>query len=75
MALLLPMLFLAGSAMPRETLPAAMQRIGDFLPLTYAVELIKDLWLGNGWNVTALIVLTGILGIGLLLSTRTFRWE
>ena len=75
MALLLPMLFLAGSAMPRETLPASMQRIGDFLPLTYAVELIKDLWLGNGWNVTALIVLTGILGIGLLLSTRTFRWE
>lgn len=75
MALLLPMLFLAGSAMPRETLPEAMQRIGDFLPLTYAVELIKDLWLGDGWNVTATIVLAGILGIGLLLSTRTFRWE
>ncbi|MEZ4769300.1 MAG: ABC transporter permease [Caldilineales bacterium] len=75
MALLLPMLFLAGSAMPRETLPEGMQRIGDFLPLTYVVELIKDLWQGNGWNVTALIVLTAILGIGLLLSTRTFRWE
>lgn len=75
MALLLPMLFLAGSAMPRETLPEGMQRIGDFLPLTYVVELIKDLWQGNGWNVTALIVLTAILGTGLLLSTRTFRWE
>lgn len=75
MAILLPMLFLAGSAMPRAMLPEGMQRIGDFLPLTYVVELVKGLWLGSGWNMTSVAVLTVILILGLILSTRTFRWE
>ncbi len=75
MAILLPMLFLAGSAMPRAMLPESMQRIGDFLPLTHVVELIKGLWLGAGWNVTSVVVLTVILALGLIVSTKTFRWE
>ena len=75
MAILLPMLFLAGSAMPREALPEGMQRIGDFLPLTYVVELVKGLWQGHGWNMSSVVVLTAILVLGLVVSTKTFRWE
>ena len=75
MALLMPMLFLSGAAMPRETMPEAIQRIGDFLPLTYVVELLKGLWFGQGWDWSAVVVLVGMLVAGALLATRMFRWE
>ncbi len=75
MAILMPMLFLSGAAMPRETMPENIRRIGDFLPLTYVVELLKGLWFGQGWNMGAVAVLLGMLVVGTLLATRTFRWE
>lgn len=75
MALLMPMLFLSGAAMPRELIPENIQRIGDFLPLTYVVDLLKGLWLGQGWNLAAVAVLLGMLAVGTLLAMRTFRWE
>lgn len=75
MALLMPMLFLSGAAMPRETMPETIQKIGNFLPLTYVVELLKGLWFGQGWNWGAVAVLLGVLAAGTLLATRTFRWE
>ena len=61
--------------MPRETMPENIRRIGDFLPLTYVVELLKGLWFGQGWNLGAVAVLLGMLVVGTLLATRTFRWE
>lgn len=75
MALFFPMLFLSGGSMPREILPESMQRIGEFLPLTHVVELIKDLWFGVGWNGTAVLILVSMFIAGLFISTRTFQWE
>jgi ABC-2 type transport system permease protein len=75
MALFFPMLFLAGGAIPREIFPEAVRRVGDFLPLTHVVNLIKDLWFGEGWNVVSLLVLVAVFIISLVVSSRTFRWE
>ena len=75
MALFYPMMFLSGGTFPREVMPAAMQHISDFIPLTYTVDLLKSLWFGHGWDLTALAVLAALFVIGLLVSVRLFRWE
>ena len=75
MGILFPMLFLSGGAMPREILPETIRKIGEFLPLTHVIELVKGLWYGQGWDTTAVLVLTGIFIVCALISSRTFRWE
>ena len=75
MAIFFPMLFLAGGALPRELFPPAVRRVGDFLPLTHVVNLIRDLWFGAGWNMVALAVLVGVFAISVVVAVRTFRWE
>ncbi|CAN5685013.1 ABC transporter permease [soil metagenome] len=71
-----PMFFLSGAAgIPREMFPDTLHRISDFLPLTYVVDLIQDLWIKGSWNLTALAVLLGLLIVSVAISARTFRWE
>ncbi|MBN2388040.1 MAG: ABC transporter permease [Anaerolineales bacterium] len=77
MVILYPMLFLSGAGFPRELLPAAIKKVAIFLPLTYVVDLLRGLWIGESWgqHLTAAIVLAAVLVGGVLISTRTFRWE
>ena len=71
-----PMFFLSGAAgIPREMFPDTLRRVSDFLPLTYVVELVQDLWIEGNWNLTALAVLLVLLVISVAISSRTFRWE
>jgi len=72
-----PMMFLSGAAMPREIMPEAVRRIGDFLPLTYVVSLLQGLWFGETWDehLTAVMILGGMLVVGAIVSSRVFRWE
>ena len=78
MVLLYPMVVLSGAAgFPREVLPAATQKVSEFLPLTYVVNLLNGLWNGEAWSLhtTDVIVLAAILVAGVLISIKTFRWE
>ncbi len=75
MALLYPMIFLSGAALPRQILPENIQRFSDWLPLTHVVNLIQDLWYGGNWNMTALTIVMAVMLIAGLAATRTFRWE
>ena len=77
MVLLYPMLFLSGAGFPRELLPEAIKKVSTFLPLTYVVNLLRGLWIGEAWSNHILNagVLTGILIIGVVVSAKTFRWE
>lgn len=75
MALLYPMLFLSGAALPREIMPPTVRRLSEFLPLTHVTILMQDLWFGRGWNLTAVAVLAALLTGGALISARAFRWE
>jgi ABC-2 type transport system permease protein len=75
MALLYPMIFLSGAALPRQILPENIQRFGNWLPLTHVVNLIQDLWYGNSWNIGSLTVVVAVMLLAGLVAIRTFRWE
>ena len=77
MVLLYPMLFLSGAFFSVELLPAAVQKVAAFLPLTYVVNLLQGLWSGEAWGSHLLDVgvLTGMLILGIIISAKTFRWE
>ena len=77
MVLLYPMLILSGAAWPRELMPATVQKLSAFLPLTYVVNLLRGLWEGEAWGAHLLDVgiLVGILVVGVIVSAKTFRWE
>ena len=77
MVLLYPMLFLSGAGFPRELLPEAIKKVSAFLPLTYVVNLLRGLWVGEAWSqqTTNVIVLLAILVVGVVVSIWTFRWE
>ena len=77
MVLMYPMLILSGAAWPRELMPAAVQKVAAFFPLTYVVNLLRGTWAGEGWGEHLLDagVLVGMLLLGIIISVKTFRWE
>jgi len=77
MVLLYPMMFLSGAFFPVELLPAAVQKVSAFTPLTYVVNLLRGLWTGEPWGKHLLDVgvLAGMLLLGIIVSLKTFRWE
>jgi len=77
MVLLYPMMFLSGAFFPVELLPAAVQKVSAFTPLTYVVNLLRGLWTGEPWGKHLLDVgvLAGMLLLGIIVSVKTFRWE
>jgi ABC-2 type transport system permease protein len=70
-----PMMFFSGGTLPSQFLPKAVQDVARFLPMTYAVNLMHNLWFGKGWDITAVLVLLGFMAAGALISVRFFRWE
>jgi ABC-2 type transport system permease protein len=77
MVLLYPMLILSGAAWPRELMPVTIQKISAFVPLTYVVNLLRGLWVGESWgnHLLDVGVLAGMLLLGVIVSAKTFRWE
>jgi ABC-2 type transport system permease protein len=77
MVLMYPMLIFSGAAWPSELMPAAMQKVSAFVPLTYVVNLLRGLWIGEAWgdHLLDVGVLAGMLLVGIIVSVKTFRWE
>jgi ABC-2 type transport system permease protein len=77
MVLMYPMLILSGAAWPSELMPATVQKVSAFLPLTYVVDLLRGLWNGQPWgdHLLDVVVLVGMLLLGIIVSAKTFRWE
>jgi len=77
MVLMYPMMFLSGAFFTIEILPPVIQKISAFLPLTYVVNLLHGLWIGESWNqhFIDVIVLMTMLVLGVLISVKFFRWE
>jgi ABC-2 type transport system permease protein len=77
MVLLYPMLILSGAGWPRELMPATVLKISEYLPLTYVVNLLRGLWIGDTWSqhTTDALVLVVMLVAGVLISVKLFRWE
>ena len=72
-----PMLFLSGAAIPIEIMPKAIVTISKFLPLTYGVDLLKGVWLGQDSTkyLLDIVVLAGILILCSFVSLKAFKWE
>ena len=77
MVVFYPMMFLSGASIPLEVMPETIQRIADFLPLTYVVRLLRGLWFGDAWgeHLIETAVLAGVLLVCTALAARFFRWE
>jgi ABC-2 type transport system permease protein len=77
LVILYPMMFLSGAFFPLELLPAAVQKVSVFMPITYVVNLLRGLWNGQPWGMHLLDagVLAGLLLLGIIVSVKTFRWE
>jgi len=74
----LPMAFLSGSFGERQRYPAALRAIGDVLPLKYLLDAVNAIYLHGRelWDKpTAVAVLCGWAGFGILVAARKFRWE
>jgi ABC-2 type transport system permease protein len=71
------MMFLSGAAIPFEVLGDKVGNIIEYLPLTHVVLFLKGLWSGNSWGEhwLNLTVILGLLVVGTIVSTVTFRWE
>ncbi|RBQ15715.1 ABC transporter permease [Spongiactinospora rosea] len=73
--LMFPLLFFSGVWMPREMMPEALRRIGDFLPVAPFGQAMRDTWAGGSPQVLNLVAMAmTLLGAGVV-AVRTFRWE
>ncbi len=74
---LYPMLILSGIFFPLSALPPWLEQVVRALPFTYAVSLIRGIWIGESWSahaydVGALLLFAVVLTA---VSSRVFRWE
>jgi ABC-2 type transport system permease protein len=77
MVIFYPMLFMSGAGMPIEILPESIRKISAFLPLTYAVNLLRGMWFGEAWSahITDVAVLAVMIIVVGGVAARVFRWE
>jgi ABC-2 type transport system permease protein len=75
--ILYPMIALSGLFVPLSVFPPWLRVVAHALPLTYAVQLMQGIWLGEGWgaHVTDVIALIVVFAVGTALSAKVFRWE
>jgi ABC-2 type transport system permease protein len=75
-AVYLPMVFISGVFFSVDSLPSFLQAIADVSPLTYLLDLVRDLYIdGGNPSPTDLAVLAAWGIAGLLIALRVFRWE
>ena len=76
-AIIYPMLGLSGLFVPVASLPPLLQAIAHALPSTYAVSLLRGIWLGEGWSnhIGDVVMLAVLFLVFTAVSARVFRWE
>jgi ABC-2 type transport system permease protein len=76
--ILLPMAFLSGAFGPTDDYPEVLQAIGDVLPLTYFIDLVRSIYLDHEqlwqhWDDVGIVLAWG--AVGLAIALRRFSWE
>jgi ABC-2 type transport system permease protein len=76
-AIFYPMLVVSGMFAPLSSLPRPWAVLGNLLPMSHAVALLRGAWTGAGWLVLLphLGALALTIAICLALTARVFRWE
>jgi ABC-2 type transport system permease protein len=73
--LFFPSMFFAGLWTPRELMPAALRRIGDFTPLGAGERALHDAMSGHWPGLLSATVLVGYVVVFGLAAARLFRWS
>src|SRR5262245_44270209 len=76
-AIFYPMLAVSGMFVPLASMPRSLALLGNVLPMSHAVALLRGAWVGAGWLelLPHLGALALTIAISLALTTRVFRWE
>jgi ABC-2 type transport system permease protein len=69
------MMFLCGAGPPRDVMSSGMRWAGDVLPMTYAITVLQDPWLGFGWDLTGAAVMAATAVASGVAAFRFFRWQ
>jgi ABC-2 type transport system permease protein len=77
-AVYLPMAFIAGSFFSPHSFPQFLRAIGDVLPLTYFIHLVRDVMLHghqlwDNWSDVGVLLAWG--AVGMAVALWKFRWE
>ena len=70
-----PLNFFAGLYFPREAMPEALRRIGDFTPLGAGVQALQDAMAGAWPRPLHLAVMSACIIVIGLAAVRLFLWE
>ena len=72
-----PMLFLSGATLPMEMMPKSIVMISKALPLSYGVNLLKGVWLGDmlSSHIVDIVVLTSVFIICTTIALVSFKWD
>ena len=71
-----PMLIFSGATLPFEVMPAVMQKIISFFPLTQGIQLMKSAFLGLPIeNFLSPVIMVAVIIICLGISVKRFKWE
>jgi len=74
----LPLMFLSGVFFPRSSMPAWLQTITQYSPLTYVSDALRSISIDGAslWGVrTQLLGIVIWLAITVVIATRLFKWE
>jgi ABC-2 type transport system permease protein len=77
-AIYLPMVFISGVFWSTESMPAFLRAIANVLPLTYLLELMRNVFISDDAVADSLadVAVLAAWGLaGLVLALQKFRWE
>src|SRR5438477_6749631 len=76
-AITFPMMFLAGTFWPRETLPDIMKIIANFMPLTYVNDGLRDalIYAEPAQALTNTIIALGLAAFFIILGSMLMNWK
>jgi ABC-2 type transport system permease protein len=76
MPILMPQILLCGLFVPREHMARFLERLSDFLPLTYSVDAMRQITLHAGWTSQLsrdLLIVFGSIVVALVLGSVTIK--
>jgi ABC-2 type transport system permease protein len=72
----LPLIFISGVFYSTESLPTALEALGEVLPLSHLVDGLSSAITGSGGDATGAAAVIGAWTLaGLVLAVRFFRWS
>jgi ABC-2 type transport system permease protein len=77
-AIYLPVSFISGAFFSPASFPAFLEAIANVLPLTYFIELVRDVMLHGSqiWDEPGAVGVVAAWGVaGLVAAVRSFRWS